>query len=70
MINTHKDRMLPFSTPPPDGSDNDWQLIIDTAAASPDDFPVSPAPPARQKNSSIIVRPFGCIVLQSCLQAQ
>jgi hypothetical protein len=66
MINIHRDRELHFTPPPPDSDDSKWQLIIDTAAESPDDFPSSPAV-LKQQDGHITVPPFGCIVLQSCV---
>ena len=69
MINTHRDRKLRFSPPLTDSDDSTWQLIIDTTAESPDDFPSSPAAP-KQQDGHISVPPFGCIVLQSSVQTR
>ncbi|MFW2366047.1 MAG: glycogen debranching protein GlgX [Desulforhopalus sp.] len=66
MINTHREKTLQFTTPPPDNKDRDWQLIINTTAESPDDFPTSPTAANKLRDNTVAVRPFGCTVLQSC----
>lgn len=67
MVNTHREKTLYFTTPEPDNNDCDWQLVIDTAADSPDDFPPTPGSAVRQKDKTIGVPPFGCTVLRSSM---
>lgn len=65
MLNGDRNNTLHFTAPKPRDKRKRWHRIIDTTAASPEDFlPIGDTKP-HPLQKSIKVLPFGCIVLRS-----
>jgi isoamylase len=64
MINGNRMQTLRFTPPPVPEDSGDWHRIIDTSAQAPRDYvPIEECETA--ETGTIVVPPFGCIVLQS-----
>ncbi len=69
MLNGGPDETLRFTVPPPRDPDTTWKKLIDTGAREPYDFLEKKGQGILPADSTIAVKPFGCVVLQTVAPA-